>query len=124
VTLPGGSPWRSVPASRRTRVVPNCHRLLSQIAEDTADAVLVAGSAGNIEWFNAAFEQMTGFTRAEVLGKIPGLLKSGQDPVGPARILSDVNALLVLPTDGVTEAEAADGGMCGACWALDVVRVE
>jgi hypothetical protein len=31
----------------------------------------------------------------------------------PARSLSDVNAFLVLFTDGVTEAEAADGTMCG-----------
>jgi len=30
--------------------------------------------------------------------------------------------LLALFTDGVTEAEAADGTMCGAEWALDVVR--
>ena len=30
--------------------------------------------------------------------------------------------LLVLFTDGVTEAEAPDGTMCGAEWALDVVR--
>ena len=30
--------------------------------------------------------------------------------------------LLVLFTDGVTEAEAPDGSMCGADWALDVVR--
>jgi sigma-B regulation protein RsbU (phosphoserine phosphatase) len=52
-------------------------QLLSKIAEDTADAVLVTDSAGNIEYVNAAFEQMTGFTRAEVLGKNPKLLKSG-----------------------------------------------
>jgi sigma-B regulation protein RsbU (phosphoserine phosphatase) len=30
--------------------------------------------------------------------------------------------LLVLFTDGVTEAEAPDGTMCGEGWALDVVR--
>ncbi len=52
-------------------------QFLSKIAEDTADAVLVTDSAGNIEYVNAAFEQMTGFTRAEVLGKNPKLLKSG-----------------------------------------------
>ena len=53
------------------------HQLLSKIVEDTADAVLVTDSAGNIEYVNAAFEEMTGFTRAEVLGKNPRLLKSG-----------------------------------------------
>jgi sigma-B regulation protein RsbU (phosphoserine phosphatase) len=34
----------------------------------------------------------------------------------------DCGDLLVLFTDGVTEAEAPDGTMCGAEWALDVVR--
>ena len=52
--------------------------LLSKIAEETADAVLVTDSTGNIEYVNAAFERMTGFTRSEVLGKNPRLLKSGQ----------------------------------------------
>jgi len=52
-------------------------QLLSKIVEETADAVLVTDSAGNIEYVNPAFEEMTGFTRSEVLGKNPRLLKSG-----------------------------------------------
>jgi PAS domain S-box-containing protein len=56
-------------------------QLLTRIVEDTADAVLVTDSAGNIEYVNAAFEEMTGYSRAEVLGKNPRLLKSNQhDP--------------------------------------------
>jgi PAS domain S-box-containing protein len=54
------------------------HQLLSKIVADTADAVLVTDRMGNIEYVNAAFEQMTGFTRSEVLGKNPRILKSGQ----------------------------------------------
>lgn len=52
--------------------------LLSKIAEETADAVLVTDSTGNIEYVNSAFEQMTGYTRSEVLGRNPRLLKSGR----------------------------------------------
>jgi PAS domain S-box-containing protein len=53
------------------------HHLLSKIVEETADAVLVTDSVGNIQYVNAAFEQTTGFSRSEVLGENPRLLKSG-----------------------------------------------
>jgi len=53
------------------------HYLLSKIVEETADAVLVTDNLGNIEYVNAAFEHTTGFSRTEVLGENPRLLKSG-----------------------------------------------
>ena len=53
------------------------HHLLAKIVEETADAVLVTDSAGNIEYVNAAFEQTTGYSRSEVLGENPRILKSG-----------------------------------------------
>jgi sigma-B regulation protein RsbU (phosphoserine phosphatase) len=53
------------------------HHLLSKIVEETADAVLVTDSAGNIEYVNAAFERTTGYSRSEVLGENPRILKSG-----------------------------------------------
>jgi sigma-B regulation protein RsbU (phosphoserine phosphatase) len=52
-------------------------QLLSTVVEQTADSVLVTGRTGRIEYVNPAFERMTGFTAAEVLGQNPRLLKSG-----------------------------------------------
>jgi PAS domain S-box-containing protein len=53
------------------------HHLLSKIVEETADAVLVTNSMGEIVYVNAAFERTTGFSRADVLGENPRVLKSG-----------------------------------------------
>jgi PAS domain S-box-containing protein len=53
------------------------HHLMSNIVEETADAVLVTDSGGNIVYVNAAFERSTGYSRAEVLGENPRLLQSG-----------------------------------------------
>jgi len=53
------------------------HHLLSSIVEETADAVLVTNNTGHIVYVNAAFERTTGFSRADVLGENPRLLKSG-----------------------------------------------
>jgi len=51
--------------------------LLARIVEETADSVVVTDGTGQIEYVNPAFERMTGFSRWEVLGKNPRLLKSG-----------------------------------------------
>jgi sigma-B regulation protein RsbU (phosphoserine phosphatase) len=54
--------------------------LLSNVVEATADAVIVTDRAGRIEYVNPAFETATGYSRAEVLGRNPSLLKSGAHP--------------------------------------------
>jgi PAS domain S-box-containing protein len=51
--------------------------LLSNVVEATADAVIVTDRGGRIEYVNPAFETATGYTRAEVLGRNPRILKSG-----------------------------------------------
>jgi sigma-B regulation protein RsbU (phosphoserine phosphatase) len=51
--------------------------LLSNVVEGTADAVIVTDRGGRIEYVNPAFETATGYSRAEVLGRNPSILKSG-----------------------------------------------
>jgi len=53
------------------------NRQLSRIVEQTTDTVVVTDREGLIEYVNPAFEQMTGYTKDEVLGKTPRVLKSG-----------------------------------------------
>ena len=51
--------------------------LLSNVVEATADAVIVTDRGGRIEYVNPAFEAATGYSRTEVLGRNPSILKSG-----------------------------------------------
>lgn len=54
---------------------------LAMAVVQTADAVIITDTAGTIQYVNPAFERITGYSRAEVIGKNPRLLKSGkQDP--------------------------------------------
>jgi PAS domain S-box-containing protein len=52
-------------------------RKLTRALEQTADHVLITNRDGVIEYVNPAFEEATGYTRAEVLGQTPRILKSG-----------------------------------------------
>jgi len=50
---------------------------LSNAVGQTADSVIITKRDGTIEYVNPAFEQSTGYTREEALGKTPSILKSG-----------------------------------------------
>jgi PAS domain S-box-containing protein len=50
---------------------------LSSAVEHAADAIIIAGPDGVIQYVNPAFERMSGYTRDEVLGRTPRVLKSG-----------------------------------------------
>ncbi len=51
---------------------------LSQATEQTADGVMITDRVGRLEYVNPAFEKITGYTRAEALGRTPRLLHSGK----------------------------------------------
>lgn len=53
-------------------------RKLSRAVEQSADGVMITNRQGIIEYVNPAFEALTGYTREEVRGKTPRLLKSGE----------------------------------------------
>jgi len=48
------------------------------LARQWPDALLVTDAKGVIEYVNPAFERLTGYRSAEVLGRTPALLKSGR----------------------------------------------
>ncbi len=53
---------------------------LLAVVDNTADSVMMVDLAGQITFVNAAFERLTGYTRDEILGRNPRLLKSGLQP--------------------------------------------
>jgi len=55
-------------------------RKLSRAVEQSADMVMVTDRNGILEYVNPAFEALTGYSRDEVRGKTPRILKSGEQP--------------------------------------------
>ena len=56
-------------------------RLVSAI-EQTSESVIITDLDGNIEYVNPAFERSTGYSRTEVLGENPRIIKSGKHGKG------------------------------------------
>ncbi|OIQ20168.1 MAG: hypothetical protein BM557_05730 [Flavobacterium sp. MedPE-SWcel] len=53
--------------------------LLSLIAEKNINAVVISDKEGRIEWVNASFSKMSGYTVEELIGKKPGYLLQGPE---------------------------------------------
>ncbi|MDX6385392.1 MAG: two-component system, cell cycle sensor histidine kinase and response regulator CckA [Blastocatellia bacterium] len=53
-------------------------RRLAAAVEETADSIVITDAEGNIQYVNPSFERVTGYTKEEVLGQNPRLLKSGK----------------------------------------------
>ncbi|HYT90884.1 MAG TPA: PAS domain S-box protein, partial [Gemmataceae bacterium] len=56
------------------------NRLLSAALESARDGIMITDLQGTLLHVNQALEEMTGYTRQELLGQTPRLLKSGQHP--------------------------------------------
>jgi len=55
-------------------------RRLSRAVEQSPVSIVITDAACNIEYVNPKFVELTGYTAAEVLGKNPRILNSGQTP--------------------------------------------
>jgi len=56
-------------------------QLMTRVFEHTADGIIIADGARRIQWVNPAFEAITGYSAAEVMGQIPRCLRAEQhDP--------------------------------------------
>lgn len=53
---------------------------LVAVVDRTADSVMMVDLAGRITFVNAAFERLTQYSRDEVIGRSPRLLRSGVEP--------------------------------------------
>ena len=62
--------------SERKKAGEEQRRLITAI-EQSAETVMITDRKGIILYVNPAFEQVTGYSRNEVIGKTPGILKSG-----------------------------------------------
>ncbi len=54
--------------------------ILAQSVEQSPTLVIITDLNGNIEYVNKKFEETTGYSMDEMLGKNPGILKSGKTP--------------------------------------------
>ncbi|NNJ10390.1 PAS domain-containing protein [Chloroflexales bacterium ZM16-3] len=57
--------------------VPVDPGILSLVAQQTTNSVIITDAGGRIEWVNAGFTRLTGYSLPEVLGRTPGSLLQG-----------------------------------------------
>lgn len=78
--------WEAGAAAEREKLLGSAERRrekterasLVAAVEQVAEEILVTDLDGNIEYCNPAFERSTGYSRSEVIGRNPRILKSGK----------------------------------------------
>lgn len=72
--------------------IKNEFKVLSLVANETNNPVIITDPEGRIEYVNPGFERLTGYSKEEALGKVPGKLLqgSGTDLDTVARIRSSL----------------------------------
>ena len=63
--------------TERKRMEGEIKRLFAAI-DQSVNVVFISDAKGNIEYVNAMFEQVTGYSREEVIGRNPSMLSSGE----------------------------------------------
>jgi len=66
--------WREITERKKSEELL---RNLSQAVEQAGESILITDKHGIIEYVNPSFTRMTGYTREEVIGNNPRMLKSG-----------------------------------------------
>jgi len=100
-------------------------RKLSGAVEQAADSVMITDVDGTIEYVNPAFTEMTGYTRAEALGRRPDIVKSDRHDeeffrrlwaaLGAGRVFQDIfvnrkkDGTLYYEEKTITPLKDADG---------------
>ena len=71
-----------------SRAAADSNALLTLVAQNSTNAVVITDAQGCIEWVNTAFERITGYTLAEIKGRRPGhfLQGPGTDPAVVAQL--------------------------------------
>lgn len=64
-------------------------RLLATAVEQAAESVIITDVFGNIQYVNPAFEDISGYSYTEMLGKNPRILQSGETPNYQYKIMWD-----------------------------------
>ncbi len=77
------------PANQETAGTEDLLQLQAAALEAAANPIVITRRDGTIIWVNRAFEQLSGYTREEALGRNTNLMKSGKHPAAFYRKMWD-----------------------------------